>query len=72
MKRNFKNVLCLILSLILSTQLFGISAKAEVENKDDKGIVVEAKSALLMEPTSGKIIYEKNSHEKFAPASVTK
>ncbi|MBU3110688.1 D-alanyl-D-alanine carboxypeptidase family protein [Clostridium lacusfryxellense] len=72
MKRNFKNVLCLILSLILSTQLFGISAKAEVENKNDKGIVVDAKSALLMEPTSGKIIYEKNSHEKFAPASVTK
>ncbi|MCB2359263.1 D-alanyl-D-alanine carboxypeptidase [Clostridium estertheticum] len=45
---------------------------AKAENKDDKGIVVQAKSALLMEPTSGKIIYEKNSHEKFAPASVTK
>jgi len=72
MKRNFRNVLCLILSLIFSTQIFGISAKAEVENKDDKGIIVDAKSALLMEPSSGKIIYEKNSHEKFAPASVTK
>ncbi len=33
---------------------------------------IEAKSALLMEPISGKIIYEKNIDEQFAPASVTK
>ncbi|MBU3091569.1 D-alanyl-D-alanine carboxypeptidase [Clostridium sp. CM028] len=72
MKRNFRNVLCLILTLIFTTQFFCLPAKAEGENKDDKGIVVEAKSALLMEPSTGKIIYEKNSHERFAPASVTK
>ena len=72
MKRKIKSVLCLILSLIFTTQLVSIPVKAEEENKDNKGIVVEAKSALLMEPSSGKIIYEKNSHEKFAPASVTK
>ena len=35
-------------------------------------IQVEAKSAILMETSSGKIVYEKNAHEKFAPASVTK
>lgn len=69
MKRNIKNGMCLILSLIFTTQFFTLPVKAEGENK---GIVVEAKSALLMEPSSGKIIYEKNSHEKFAPASVTK
>jgi D-alanyl-D-alanine carboxypeptidase (penicillin-binding protein 5/6) len=39
---------------------------------EDTGIKVEAKSALLMEPTSGKIIYENNAHEKYEPASVTK
>jgi D-alanyl-D-alanine carboxypeptidase (penicillin-binding protein 5/6) len=71
-KISIKNVLCLILSLVLTTQLFSMSAKAEGESVDNKGILVEAKSALLMEPSSGKIIYEKNSHEKFAPASVTK
>ena len=38
----------------------------------DAGINVDAKSALLMEPTSGKILYEKNIHEKLPPASVTK
>lgn len=36
------------------------------------GIEVDAKSALLMEPDTGEIIYEKNIHQKFAPASVTK
>lgn len=72
MKRSIKCAFCLILSLALTTQLFSMSAKAEGESVDNKGILVEAKSALLMEPSSGKIIYEKNSHEKFAPASVTK
>ena len=72
MKRSIKNVLCLILSLIFTTLFFSLQTMAEGENKADKGIVVVAKSALLMEPSSGKIIYEKNSHERFAPASVTK
>lgn len=31
-----------------------------------------SKSAILIETTTGKIIYEKNSHEKLAPASMTK
>ncbi len=38
----------------------------------EEGINVEAKSALLIEPISGTVLYEKNSEEKFAPASVTK
>ena len=31
-----------------------------------------AKSAILMEFTTGKILYEKNSNERLAPASMTK
>lgn len=38
----------------------------------DEGIVVDARSALLIEPMSGTVLYEKNPDEKFAPASVTK
>lgn len=38
----------------------------------EEGINVEANSALLLEPTTGKIIYEKNIDQKYAPASVTK
>ncbi|PJI09997.1 MULTISPECIES: D-alanyl-D-alanine carboxypeptidase family protein [Clostridium] len=47
------------------------NAKNEVPN-DTSGINVDGKSAILLEPSTGTVIYEKNSHEKFAPASVTK
>ena len=33
---------------------------------------VEGKSALLMDMATGTVLYEKNAHEKLAPASVTK
>jgi D-alanyl-D-alanine carboxypeptidase (penicillin-binding protein 5/6) len=46
--------------------------KAEVAEGKGSMSNIEAKSALLIEPISGKIIYEKNIDEKFAPASVTK
>jgi D-alanyl-D-alanine carboxypeptidase (penicillin-binding protein 5/6) len=46
--------------------------KAEVSEEKGSMSNIEAKSALLIEPISGKIIYEKNIDEKFAPASVTK
>lgn len=59
----------LILFLILSFIPFSNITPVKAENE---GITVEAKSAILLEANSGKVIYEKNSHEKFAPASVTK
>lgn len=67
MKNRFMLFLCFFISICFSLQLSPINAKAEGE-----GITVEARSALLMEPASGKVLYEKNAHEKFAPASVTK
>lgn len=45
---------------------------APKDNQDTSALNVDASSALLMEPKSGKVIFEKNSHEKFEPASVTK
>lgn len=33
---------------------------------------IKAKSAVLMEPNTGKVLYEMNSDEKLAPASITK
>ena len=33
---------------------------------------VAGKSALLMDAATGKVLYEKNAHEKLSPASVTK
>ena len=52
-------VLCLLLSLLP----VGVQA-ADLE--------VAGKSALLMDMATGTVLYEKNAHEKLAPASVTK
>ncbi len=41
-------------------------------NDASQGIDVEARSAILMEVETGNIVFDKNSKEKFAPASVTK
>lgn len=60
-----------IISCILCTLFIGSTASITIK-AEDTGLNVEAKSAILMEPNSGKIIFEKNSHEKLAPASVTK
>lgn len=38
----------------------------------ETGLSLTAKSAVLMEPNTGKVLYEKNAHEKLPPASVTK
>ncbi len=41
-------------------------------NSQNTSIDVDAKSAVIMEPLTGKILFEKNADEMFAPASVTK
>ena len=64
---------------ILKAVLFGVLftfvfnyVPAKAINDLTQGIDIEARSAILMEVESGKIIFEKNVKEKFAPASVTK
>lgn len=42
------------------------------EEKNDNSIITDGKSAILIEPETGKIIYDKNSHDRYAPASMTK
>ena len=39
---------------------------------EDVGLAKSAKSAILIEATTGEVIFEKNSHEKLVPASMTK
>ncbi len=56
---------CVILALCLAlTVLPGAVFAANLE--------VEAKSAVLMDAATGTVLYEKNAHERLAPASVTK
>ncbi|NFG23281.1 D-alanyl-D-alanine carboxypeptidase, partial [Clostridium botulinum] len=75
MKNNIKRIISFTLIFVLTIILMPIEAVNASMLEDQvkaEGMNVEAKSALLIEPTTGKIVYEKNPDEKFAPASVTK
>ena len=56
-----KRLLCLLLALVLLTAPV---CAAELG--------ISAPSAILMEKSTGEILYEQNAHERLAPASVTK
>ncbi|ALB46902.1 D-alanyl-D-alanine carboxypeptidase family protein [Clostridium beijerinckii] len=75
MKNNAKRIISFTLIFIFTLLLLPINLAKAVDT-DEKvksdGTNIEARSALLMEPMSGKVLYEKNADEKFAPASVTK
>ncbi|MDK0569770.1 D-alanyl-D-alanine carboxypeptidase [Clostridium perfringens] len=66
MKKYIRKIAAFAIFLSLFSIVSFVPVKAE------EAIEVEARSALLMEASTGKIIYEKNANEKFAPASVTK
>ncbi|WP_069839436.1 D-alanyl-D-alanine carboxypeptidase DacF [Bacillus sp. F56] len=64
---------------LLSTLLIGImlltiapSAFAKQDGKRASELAHEAKSAVLIERDTGKVLYNKNSNERLAPASMTK
>lgn len=59
------------LSFILAGIILSFPAYA-IDTLHDDDINISAPSAILMEKDSGEIIYEKNSHERMPPASVTK
>ena len=56
---------------VLAALIFSSPAYA-IETLSDDAIDIKAPSAILMEKTSGEVIYEKNAHEQLPPASVTK
>lgn len=60
-----KKLCCLVFTIFIFC--LGINVKAE-----DLNLAQNAKSAILMEASTGEIIFEKNSHEKLHPASMTK
>lgn len=62
-----KKLICTFLAALLMS----VPAHA-IETISDDAIDIKAPSAILMEKTSGEVIYEKNAHEKRPPASVTK
>ena len=80
MKKRILLSLSLLILNLVPVNAFALPNKNEAETYKEwstetfaeEGINVDAKSALLIEPISGKILFEKNPDEKFAPASVTK
>lgn len=71
MKKKISSILSLTLLFILSLLLLP-NGNLAWAGEEGASMNIEAKSYLLMEPISGKILYENNVDEKFAPASVTK
>lgn len=61
--RNYALILCIVMLIPLFA--FGVGA-AEFSGETD------AKSAILMEISTGRVLYEKNADEALPPASVTK
>ena len=55
--------ICLVVVLLFAMLPMGAQAAAQQ---------VKAKSAVLMDVETGTLLYEQNSHERLAPASVTK
>lgn len=64
-----KKIFILFVSLFMMISFI----KAEEINKENSNLLApNAKSAILIESSTGEIIYEYNSHEKLEPASMTK
>lgn len=63
--------IALTISIFCCFAMLPISAVGDVESsKDDMGI--DCRSAILMEATTGEVLYEMNADEALPPASVTK
>ena len=66
MKKLIKAVAVLLITAFLCIPTYAI------ETLTDDAITISLPSAVLMEKTSGQIVYEKNPHERLTPASITK
>ncbi|WP_445612629.1 D-alanyl-D-alanine carboxypeptidase family protein [Geobacillus sp. YF-1] len=65
-----------VIRLLFLPLLLFLPFSVHAEEKEAKGakaeLAAEAKSAILIERDTGKVLYEKNAHEKLPPASMTK
>lgn len=63
-----KKVLICIIGLFVFIPFFNVKGLEQNNNV----LAPNAKSAILLEESTGEILYEYNSHEKQPPASMTK
>jgi D-alanyl-D-alanine carboxypeptidase (penicillin-binding protein 5/6) len=69
MKKRWTGLLCLCLIFAFA---FPTGALAEETKSNTIDLAPNARSALLMDADTGTVIFEKNSHDKLPPASITK
>lgn len=63
----------MLLPCVVAKDLKEINEKEiKKEQIKDDGLLNDGKSAILIEESTGKILYEKNAHDRYAPASMTK
>ncbi|WP_026906607.1 D-alanyl-D-alanine carboxypeptidase family protein [Paucisalibacillus globulus] len=70
-----KKYILMIMTLVITLSLFSIQVMAEegdATQKKSLDLAPEAKSGILIERDTGKIMYEKQANEKLPPASMTK
>ncbi len=70
-RKPLSRIICFALISVMLFSILSIFTYAVPQDETPK-IELNCKSALLMEPKTGLILYEKNADEAFAPASVTK
>lgn len=71
MKKRKIRYICFFVALLYG--MLSILSPAFAQNDESMtDLGLQSKSAVLMEPETGTVLYEKNSHEKLPPASVTK
>ena len=68
MVKKKDNSIYFILFILIMSQLMGPSVWAETQTYPE----LNAESAILMDASTGTVLYEKNIHEALPPASVTK
>ena len=68
-----KKILAFLLAAaVLASCALAAPAEETPQSADGGAISVPVPSAVVMEKTSGRVLYEKNAHEHMSPASVTK
>lgn len=65
-----KKPVCFVLVLLMALTL--AAPASAIQPVPEESVSIAAPSAILIEETTGNVIYDKNSHERGAPASVTK
>ncbi len=74
MNRKWKKmiVLCCTAVLTLAAPAAVMAQEESPKSTVQSSLAASARSAILMDADSGTIIYEKNSHDRLPPASITK